>query len=287
MPIRPRSVWVLLLASALVALLGSACQQRKPAPFPDEAESPPVAVSPTLARILRTGELRVGTSGEQPPLSMTARDGRLMGMDIALMRVLAEMMEVEPRFVRMPFGQLLDALEAGEIDVVASAVTITAERSGRARFVGPYYISGKALLTTSPELAEIRSMAELDAPGRRIGVLAGSTSESYARSLLSAAEVVPHETLEGAVEAAATGGDDALLADRETGSFAALRFPDSGLRTSQHTFTVEPLGIAVAVGDPRFAELLELYLDALEERGALERARQFWFLDSAWVESIR
>ena len=43
-----------------------------------------------LDRILKTGELRVGVSGEQPPLNMTAKSGEPIGMEIALTRVLAQ-----------------------------------------------------------------------------------------------------------------------------------------------------------------------------------------------------
>jgi ABC-type amino acid transport substrate-binding protein len=32
----------------------------------------------------KSGELRVGTSGTQPPLSATAKDGSLMGFDIEI-----------------------------------------------------------------------------------------------------------------------------------------------------------------------------------------------------------
>ena len=81
-----------------------------------------------LARIVDTAELRVGTSGEQPPLTMTTRSGALVGLDIAFARVLAQAMGVEPKFVRLPFGRLIEALEAGEVDLVMSGMTITPAR---------------------------------------------------------------------------------------------------------------------------------------------------------------
>ena len=102
-----------------------------------------------LSRIVDSGEIRVGTSGEQPPLTMTARNGELIGLDVALSRVLAQSMGVEARFVRLPFRKLLDSLEAGEVDLVMSGMTITPARSRRATFVGPYYTSGKSILTRS------------------------------------------------------------------------------------------------------------------------------------------
>ncbi len=106
-----------------------------------------------LERIVAKGVIRVGTSGEQPPLTMTARNGNLIGLDIALSRVLAQSMGVDAEFVKLPFGRLLPALESGDVDIVMSGMTINPSRSQRVTFVGPYYTSGKALLTRSEEIA--------------------------------------------------------------------------------------------------------------------------------------
>ena len=89
------------------------------------ASAPAAPPRSALDRITETGEIRIGTSGEQPPLTMTARNGELLGLDIALARVLAQSMGVEARFVQLPFGQLLDALLAGQLDLVMSGMTIT------------------------------------------------------------------------------------------------------------------------------------------------------------------
>lgn len=243
--------------------------------------------SPGLAYIARTGEMRVGTSGEQPPLTMTTRDGDLIGLDVAFARVLAQAMGVNPRFVQMPFGELLGALEAHEIDMVMSGMTINPERSARVTFVGPYYTSGKALLTRSPELAAVEIPEDLDSPELSLAALAGSTSESFVRERAPRATLMAIQHLDAAVQKVVAGEADALVADRETCHFATLRFPDTGLIASEATFTVEPMGIAIAPDDPRLANLVQTYLDALAESGALERARDFWFQDESWVRSLR
>jgi ABC-type amino acid transport substrate-binding protein len=137
-----------------------------------------------LTRIVESGVIRVGMTGEQPPLTMLSRDGEFLGMDVALMRVLARSMGVEARFVRLDFDKLLDALEDGDVDVVMSGMTITPQRVERATFVGPYFTSGKTLLTRSEELAMIEIAEDLDRPELRVAALRGSTSEEFARSSL-------------------------------------------------------------------------------------------------------
>ena len=119
--------------------------------------------SPVLDRIVETGTLRVGMSGNQPPFNMKARDGSPMGLEVDLANAMATMMQVEAQIVEMPFAELIPALERGEIDMILSGMTITADRSRRVSFIGPYVMSGKSILTKSSTLAAIQNAAELDA----------------------------------------------------------------------------------------------------------------------------
>ena len=77
--------------------------------------------------------LKVGMSGTQPPMNVVNRDGALMGMDVDLARLLAGAMGVRLEIVPIPFTGLLDALEAGEVDIVLSGVTATLQRNLRVR----------------------------------------------------------------------------------------------------------------------------------------------------------
>ena len=240
-----------------------------------------------LTRIVENGVIRVGMTGEQPPLTMLSRDGEFLGLDVALMRVLAQNIGVEARFVQLPFNRLLAALDAGEVDVVMSGMTITPARVERVAFVGPYFTSGKTVLTRSPEIAAVEIADGLNRPELRIAALAGSTSEDFARALLPNAQLTTSESLDEAVRMVVSGRVDALVADRETCSFAVLRNPGEGLIAAAAAFTLEPMGIAVPLDQPHLASLIQSYLNALSENGSIEKARAFWFEDPTWVGSLR
>ena len=272
---QPRPLLHVFLGGVLLALL-LGCASRAPEPKPG-----------ALTRIVQSGAIRVGTSGEQPPLTMVAKNGELLGLDVALARVLAQSMGVKAEFVQMPFGELLDAVEAHKLDIAMSGITITPERSRRVSFVGPYFTSGKAVLTKSKKIAEARVPQDLDSPDLRFAALKGSTSEEFARRSLSSAKLVLSERLEDAIQAVLKGEVDALVADRETCDFAVLRHPRRGLIAPSVTFTVEPMGIAVAQDEPRLANLVQTYLTALSNSGTLEKARAFWFKDPSWVKDLR
>jgi len=109
--------------------------------------------SPTLERIVKNQKVRVGMSGTQPPFNMKSRRGQLIGFDVDVANDLSAAMGVKLELVQKPFAELLPALERGEVDVVMSGVTMTPERSLKFNFAGPYYVSGKSVLTKSKELA--------------------------------------------------------------------------------------------------------------------------------------
>jgi polar amino acid transport system substrate-binding protein len=270
--LRRAGVW---LATMMLLALGACASNDGPPP------------SRGLARIIEHGELRIGTSGDQPPLSMTLQSGELIGLDIALSRVLAQSMGVGATVVQLPFGELLDAIEAGRVDMIMSGMTITPERARRVTFVGPYYTSGKSMLTRSPELAKVELAKDLDSPDLTIAALAGSTSEDFVRKNLPQATLVLTAELDAAIQMVIEDVVDLLIADHETCDFAVLRHPDAGLISPLSTFTIEPMGIAVPPDDPRFAHIIQLFFNALAETGALERARMFWFKDPSWVQGLR
>ncbi len=52
-----------------------------------------------LQHILDSGELRVGLSGNQPPLNMADKNGEIIGLEVDLMKALAQSMGLTTRFV--------------------------------------------------------------------------------------------------------------------------------------------------------------------------------------------
>ncbi|MCG8588255.1 MAG: transporter substrate-binding domain-containing protein [Proteobacteria bacterium] len=244
----------------------------------------PGAPAPSvLAQILERGELRVGVSGDLPPLNMKGDDGDFRGFEIDVVRALAESMGLEVRFVEKKFAQLLPTLERGEVDLVVSGLTITPERNARVAFAGPYFISGTSMLARSREIAEARSPAELDHPERRYAALEGSTSEGYVRDRLPNATLVTTVDYESAVQLMIDGEVDALVADHLACTVSMWRNPDAGFAPVGTPFTVEPLGIALPARAPLLLNLVQNYLNTLETTGLLSRFKAKWLADGAWM----
>jgi polar amino acid transport system substrate-binding protein len=266
-----RSRVLAAVACVLLALAG--CDRPAARPLP-------------IQRILKSGELRAGTSADSPPLTMRDRDGQLIGLEVELVQALATNMNVKLRLVQIPFADLIPALERGEIDLAFAGMTITPERNARVAFAGPYFVSGNTLLARKRELAETQDLAQLDDPKLSFAALDGSTSVSFVRAHLPKAKLVTVRDNDAGVKALLAGEVDGLISDLEVCTIARLRHPETQLYLRYAPFTSEPLGIALPPDSMLFLNLVTNYLKTLEETGTLAELKAKWLGDSAWLERL-
>lgn len=239
----------------------------------------------TLERVIEAETLVVGMSGNQPPLNMINRDGNLMGMDVDLARALANAMQVSLKIETMPFGDLMEALDTGEVDLVISGMAITPDRALKARFIGPYMLSGKSILTRSDVIQQL-STGELASKSVKLAALRNSTSAAFVREEAPNSELVEVADYASAVSMIQSGEVAGLVADMPACVLAVLRNPDADLVTLGEPLTVEPLGIAVNADDRRFSDLLANYLENYERAGLLEVLRSRWMENSSWIAAL-
>ena len=272
-----RSARLCLALLGMAALLGQgACQTPGPGGRP----------ASRLPYVIASGQLRVGITGTQPPLSMTTKQGEVIGFEVDLINSLANSMGLEAKLVVLPFSELLPALGSGAVDLVISGVTITPERNTRVAFVGPYFITGKSILTKSETLARISETTELDDPARSYAAVAGSTSEDFVRHVVPKATLVTAAGHDEAVQLVIDDKVDALIADSHICTFSARRYRDMGLETISTPFTIEPLGIALPPDDPLLVNLVENFLDTLEYTGLLMQLKAKWLSNDSWLAEL-
>ena len=170
-------------------------------------------VAPVLDRILAKKELVVGTAADMPPLNMTLKDGTIAGMEIDLARMLASGLEVKLTVKPIPFNGLLAALEAGQVDLVLSGMTITPGRNARVGFAGPYFGSGKSVLLKRENMASLQSTEMMNNPDVTVAVLKGSTSKLFVERFAPKAKLVLTDDYDQAVAMVLDGKVRAMVAD--------------------------------------------------------------------------
>jgi polar amino acid transport system substrate-binding protein len=236
-----------------------------------------------LKQIVKRGELRIGTSGTQPPFTAKSKNGDLMGYEIELAMMLIDAMNLKVKFVEKPFSELLPALEKGEIDVVMSGMTITPERNMNYTFVGPYMVSGKSVLAKKSRISQLDEIGELKKGNIKIVALEGSTSQQFAETVSPSATLVLTKDYDSAVKMVLDNSVDLMVADLPICVLSILRNPDADLATLDVPLTLEPIGMALPANAFQLYNLIENFLVSLEISGVLENLEIKWFNDGAWL----
>jgi len=241
---------------------------------------------PVFDKILKKGELVVGTSGDQVPLSAKTKTGKIIGLDADIATLMAGAMGVKLKLVAIPFPNLLPALEAGKIDMILSGMTITPRRNLKVVFVGPYYVSGKGILTKMATVAAMQDPERMNQPDLRVVTLAGSTSALFAQQALSKAKKKSTRTLDEALEMIMKGTADALIADYPYCVVTAFRHKDKGLIAGKAPFTFEPMGVALPGEDVLLINWVENFLRGFQGTGLMKELQKRWFNPGPWMEKL-
>jgi polar amino acid transport system substrate-binding protein len=244
-------------------------------------------VAPVLDRILAKKELVVGTAADMPPLNMTLKDGKIVGMEMDIATLMANSIEVKLTLKPMNFNDLLPALEAGQIDLILSGMTMTPARNTRVAFAGPYFPSGKSVLIKKENVASLQSIEMMNNPDVTLAALKGSTSQRFVEHFAPKAKLVPTDTYDQAVAMVIDGRVRAMVADFPICNVSVYRYQDKGLTTLKNPLNYEPLGIALSPSDPLFLNWVQNFVGYLVGSGDLNMLRQKWFEDASWVPQLK
>jgi len=243
-------------------------------------------VSPVLDRIVAKKELVVGTAASMPPLNMTTKDGQIVGLEVDLARMFADGMGVKLTLKPMHFNDLLPALEAGQVDMILSSMTITPGRNLKVAFVGPYFASGKSILTKQANVESVDEISKMNNPEKVLAALKGSTSQTFVERLIPKAKLVLVDDYGQAVAMVRDDKVVAMVADYPICLVSVYRYPEAGLITLSKPISYEPIGIALPPNDPLLVNWVQNFLNTLEKTGQMALLLDRWFKDTSWVSRL-
>ena len=117
--------------------------------------------------------------------------GKIVGIDVDLMKAVAKKTGRELVVEDMSFDSVIAAVQAGKADVAASGITVTDERTRQVGFSHPYVTAQQVVIV--PKDSEIRGSADLK--GKRIGVQHGTTGDLYVTRNIREPERFPNGSL--------------------------------------------------------------------------------------------
>jgi polar amino acid transport system substrate-binding protein len=254
---------------------------------------PALASADTLSRLRTTGVLNIGFIPEQRPFSFDAGALEPKGYAVELCEEVAAALRVRQGLPNLKYSYVptsaaegLGLIESGRIDLLCGAVTETIKAREIVSFSIPIYVSGiGAMVRKDASPALIRALngevphtgptwrATINAglSNQTYAVHAQTTSESAVRARVARlgviAKVVSVQTYEEGTKLVADGKAGAFFADRVILANYASRDPDGELTVLDRRFTLEPVALALQLGDEPFRLAVDAALSELFRSG--------------------
>ncbi|HMO49496.1 MAG TPA: transporter substrate-binding domain-containing protein [Kiritimatiellia bacterium] len=255
------------IAGLIVLSVLAGCATPEPPRPPPAAEPPP---------------LRVGIAPNTPPLAFM-QQGELAGVEIEFMRRLGRDLGRPVSADILPFEELIDALLAGQLDVIMSGLSVTEARKMRVVFTEPWLRTGLLAMMRHRDAEAVASVEAIRDFRGRIGVIPGTTGHDYVRRHCRQAKVVR----------IASPGDAAVQLQRNVIDLFIHDLPSVLWQVSAHeaelTALMERLShenIAWAVRSDQTAlrDQLNAALDRWRQDGSLDAAIGKWI---PYFDSLR
>jgi len=217
------------------------------------------------------GRLRVGLYVGNPSSLLQSASGERSGVGFELGREFARWLEVPFDPVVYPNnGAVLEGLRSGHVDVVFT--NATAARAKEIDFTQPYLEVEAGYLV--PQGSSIATLADLDKPGVRVGVMEGSTSSTTLPALLKSASVVRVPTIEKVNEMLSLRTLDAFATNKSILFEISDTLP--GSRVLSGRYGVEQLALGIPKGRDAGLPYARSFVSAAVSNGLVK-----WAVDRA------
>lgn len=218
--------------------------------------------------------LKVGCNADFAPFEFQDVSGKeYVGFDMDLIRAVGKEMGYEVKIQNINFDGLIPALEAGNINVIISGMTITKERAAKVSFAKPYYQSGLTVVVKKDNDA-IKSFKDLE--GKTIAVQIGTTGANKAKEIKDAKVKEFNSSADTFMELKA-GGVDAVVNDRPVNDYYLLKSGDTDSKSLSEVLSAEEYGIAIHKKNTELTKKIDEALDKLKANGEYDKIYEKWF----------
>ena len=262
----------LRVATAVLLLIAIACAGSGPAD------------AGTLDKLRQDKTLRIAYRNDAPPFSFVDKTGLPTGFMVDLCRAVAQKLQAQLNlddlkitYVPVTATNRFDAIVKGDADLLCEPTSATLSRREQVDFSIATFIDGAGVLVRADQPTDLREFA-----GKKIGVLAGTTTEEALRNTLTAAsitaQVVPAKTHDEGLAMLDAGQISAYFADRSilmvlVGSSKA---PEK-LHLADNYLSLEPYALALPHGDEDFRLAVDRALSHIYRSGEIASVIQRTF----------
>lgn len=231
-----------------------------------------------LERIEHSGLLRVGYTPDALPWAFRNSGGAAVGFDMELVHRMARDLGVELELVRLGLDQVRDALDTGQIDLLASGVMMDIRNAHDHTLSKAYTTVTLGVLVEDHRRQEFESIEAIrGSPHLSFAVVNAPALERMLENELPGLDfgsiASPRPFLRHELE-----GIDALIMPAESASAWTMVYPDFSAIIPAGTRVSIPVVFVLPDGDEPFREYVNNWLTLEESIGVIDRTYRYWIL---------
>ncbi len=222
--------------------------------------------------------LRVGTEPTFAPFEFQKEgSSEFTGFDMDLIRAIGQQLNMKVEIQNLGFDGLIPAVNAGNIDLAISAMTITPDRQKVVEFSEPYYTSGLIIVVNKTD-DSIKSIADLE--NKRIAVQIGTTGAAKAETV-KGAKVTNFNTGSELFMELKNKGADAVIVDSPVAGYYLAQGGSETAKTVGDVMEAESYGMITKKGNTQLMDQVNKALNDLKKNGVYDKIYQQWFGETA------
>lgn len=193
-------------------------------------------------------------------------DGDVIGIDADIVNGVAAELKMKVNFIKTPFDGIFASLAAGNCDMIASSVSITAERKQANDFSAGYFKIQQTIMVRKADAA-LNDLPTLK--GKVVAAQAATTGADFAKAGATANNYTVKE-FQGADDmttALKAGQVDAVIQDSPINGYAATKSEGELVVTKVFAGGDEEYGFVVPKDNPALTAALDSGLDKLKASG--------------------
>jgi ABC-type amino acid transport substrate-binding protein len=228
----------------------------------------------TLARIRHDGTIRIAYREDAPPFSYLDKANTPVGFMVDLCRAVASnigsqlgLPDLKVTYVPVTATDRFTAIEQHKADILCEATTETLSRRKVVDFSLPTFVDGAGIMIRAGGPHTVQGLA-----GKKLGVLAGTTTEQELRDSLKragiTADVITVKTHSEGLGLLDSGKIDAYFADHAILAYliASSQAPQK-LILADNYLSIEPYALALPRGDEDFRLAVDTALSRIYRSG--------------------
>jgi cyclohexadienyl dehydratase len=224
-----------------------------------------------LQNILKSGEIRVGTTGDWNP--MTFKDpatNKYKGFEIEIVKELAKDMGVKLVIVPTEWKTLVNGIVSNKYDISTSA-SLSAKRALSTGYTDSYFKLATVPLALKKNLNQFKSWEDINRKNIKVAVTLGTTQEQQAKLLFPKATLNIIEAPARDFQEVLSGRSDVHITSNIEAASLIKKYPELGIIPVKEPKYPTPLAWLTPQGDQVWINYLNHWITIKKSQGFFDK----------------